>query len=103
MKKAKSRKIKLDIVQLSTKKIYEMSSEISLLQEELDDMLSVINQNVLDFKRGKISEVFFKSNEKKLKERSLRLMKTINKLVDDSSKHTDKISKEVKNQKVKVK
>ena len=80
-----------------------MSSEISLLQEELDDMLTVINQNFMDFKKGKISQVFFKSNEKKLKTRSLKLIKNINKLVESSSKHTDKINKEVKNQTQKVK
>ena len=103
MKKAKSRKIKLDQIQLSTKKIYEMSSEISLLQEQLDDMLSVINQNFMDYKKGRISEVFFRSNERKLKTRSLKLMKTINRLIVSSVGHTDKIGKEVKNQKVKVK
>jgi hypothetical protein len=108
MKKGKSKTVKLksinlEKIQQSTKRIYEMSSEISLLQEELEDMLTTINQNFMDFKRGKISREFFKANEKKLKTKSLRIIKRINTLVDDSSKHIDNIIKEVQKQAIKVK
>ena len=108
MRKSKKRRsnkpkaINLERVQQSTKKIYEMSSEISFLQEELDDMLSVINRNFMDYKKGKISNDFFKSNERKLKEKSVRIINKINRLVGDSSKHIDKVVEEIKKQSLKV-
>jgi len=102
-KKRKSKKpINVERIQQSTKKIYEMSSEISFLQEELDDMLSVINKNFMDYKKGKISHDFFRSNEKKLKTKSVSIISKINRLVEDSSRHNDKIVEEIKKQLIRV-
>lgn len=103
MKKAKKKKINLQRVEQSTRRIYEMSTEIAFLQEELDDMLSVINKNFMDFKRGRLARQLYKANEKKLKAKSLTMIKKINRFVDSSLNHMDGIDREVSKQKMKVK
>ncbi len=44
--------IKLEDIQRNTKKFYEVCSDISVLQKELDQMLTAIEKNSIDFERG---------------------------------------------------
>ena len=65
-------------------KIYENSSEIKILQEKLDDMLSAIDKVNLDYNKGKIPKEVFENDDKKLRRQSVELIKGINKLVNDN-------------------
>ena len=71
-------------IENDTKKIYDNSFELSLLQEQLDDMLTEIDKNNIEFEKGKISRTAFKSNEAKLKRSSVRLIKSIKKIISDN-------------------
>ena len=63
--------INLKKVEDCVKKVYEGSFELSLLQQELENMLNAIDRNNMEFKKGKISRNAFKSNESKLKKKSI--------------------------------
>ena len=102
MKKAK-KIINLDLMNKLSKRVYEISSEISLLQEEMEDMLTAIDVNILEFKKGMISQQFFKSNERKLKRRTVALIKRINRLVKNAIGLTEKIAREIKSQRIEKK
>jgi len=71
-----------NILEHSTK-IYENSSEIKILQEKLDDMLSAIDKVNLNYNKGKIPKEVFENDDKKLRRQSVELINSINKLVDD--------------------
>ncbi len=74
--------INLDDVQKNTEKFYEICSDISVLQKELDQMLVAIEKNSIDFERGKISKSLFKYNDDRMKRESAKIIKKVNKLVD---------------------
>jgi len=67
-----------------TTKIYENSSEIKILQEKLDGMLSAIDKVNLDYNKGKIPKEVFENDDKKLRKQSVGLIMNINKLVNDN-------------------
>jgi hypothetical protein len=72
-----------NILEHSTK-IYENSSEIKILQEKLDGMLSAIDKVNLDYNKGKIPKEVFENDDKKLRKQSVGLIMNINKLVNDN-------------------
>jgi len=85
-------------------KIYENSSEIKILQEKLDDMLSAIDKVNLNYNKGKIPKEVFENDDKKLRRQSVELIKSINKLVDDSLNFLKAITNEaLKIEKEKIK
>lgn len=93
------KKIELNKIQELTKKIFEVSSEISLVQEELENLLSLIDKNSTEYQKGKISKEMFESNEKRLKKESALRIKKINNLVSEALKFLKIIEKEIKSQK----
>jgi Na+/phosphate symporter len=95
------RKINLEQIQKNTKEIHEISSQISLLQEELEDSLTAIDRNSLDYQKGKISKEVFESNEKKIKIESAKKIKRIGELITNGLKLLEKIKKEIQAQKLK--
>jgi hypothetical protein len=87
-----------------TTKIYENSSEIKILQEKLDDMLSAIDKVNLNYNKGKIPKEVFENDDKKLRRQSVELIKNINKLVDDNLNFLKAITNEaLKIEKEKIK
>ncbi len=76
--------INLKQIENDTRRIYEDSFELSLLQEQLEDMLTAIDKNNIEFDRGKISRTAFKANEGKLKKNSVRIIKTVKSLVKNN-------------------
>lgn len=85
-------------------KIYENSSEIKILQEKLDDMLSAIDKVNLNYNKGKIPKEVFENDDKKLRRQSVELIKNINKLVDDNLNFLKAITNEaLKIEKEKIK
>jgi len=76
--------INLKQIENDTRRIYEDSFELSLLQEQLEDMLTAIDKNNIEFDRGKISRTAFKANESKLKKNSVRIIKTVKGLVKNN-------------------
>ena len=95
--------IKLEEVQRNTKKFYEVCSDISVLQKELDQMLTAIEKNSIDFGRGKISRDLFKYNDDKMKRESAAMIKKINKLVESGVSLVSKVNREVAKQKTEPK
>ncbi|RLI97857.1 MAG: hypothetical protein DRP00_03265, partial [Candidatus Aenigmatarchaeota archaeon] len=75
------KKINLEQIQEASRRIFEISSEIHLLQDELENLLSLIDKNSLEYQKGKISREVFESNEKRLKKESALRIKKINQLV----------------------
>lgn len=73
--------ISLKKVEDCSRKIYEGSFELSLLQQELENMLNAIDRNNMEFEKGKISRNAFKSNESKLKKNSIEIIKNIKVLI----------------------
>lgn len=71
--------INLEKIRDTIRKIYEKSSDIKILQEELDNMLGTIDKNNLDYNNGKISKEIYESDYKKLKKESIGIIKKINK------------------------
>ncbi|MFH0929003.1 MAG: hypothetical protein V1818_01450 [Candidatus Aenigmatarchaeota archaeon] len=63
------------------RKIFENSFEISLLQDELESMLNAIYRNSAEFERGKLSRNAFKTNETKMKRRSVGIIKSVKGLI----------------------
>jgi ElaB/YqjD/DUF883 family membrane-anchored ribosome-binding protein len=88
-------KIDLELIQKNTKKVHEISSEIKLLQESLDDVLTAIDTNSKEYDKGKISRNTFKNNEAKLKKNGSRLIKKINECVSVGLDFIDEIIKQI--------
>ena len=95
--------IKLEEIQKNSKKFYEICSDISVLQRELDQMLTAIERNSIDFEKGKISKDLFEYNENRMKKESAKIIKKINSLVDLGISLINKINKEVLTQKIETK
>jgi len=95
--------INLEEMQKNTKKFYEICSDISILQRELDEMLVAIEKNSADFEKGKISKDLFSYNESRMKKESAKLIKKINGMIDEGVSLISKINKEVESQKIQEK
>lgn len=92
--------IKLDSIQKNTKKFYELCSDISILQKELEDMLASIEKNSKDFENGKISKDLFKYNDNRMKRESAKAIKKINNSVNLGMSVFGNIAKEVDSQRM---
>ena len=92
--------IKLDDIQENTKKFYEVCSDMSILQRELDEMLVAIEKNSSDFQKGKISKDLFSHNEDRMKKESANIIKKVNNLIDSGVSFLDKVNKEIEAQKI---
>jgi hypothetical protein len=90
--------ISLKKVEDCAKKIYEGSFELSLLQQELENMLNAIDKNNVEFEKGKISRNAFKSNETKLKKKSIDIINNIKILVKTNLDFLSSIRKDVEKQ-----
>jgi hypothetical protein len=90
--------ISLKKVEDCAKKIYEGSFELSLLQQELENMLNAIDKNNVEFEKGKISKNAFKSNEAKLKKKSVDIINNIKILVKTNLDFLSSIRKDVEKQ-----
>ena len=95
-----AKSINIEDVQNSTKELYEMCSDITILQKELDQMLMAIEKNSKDYAAGKISKDLYKYNENKMKKDCAKAIKEINSHVDKSSSMILKIGKEIESQRV---
>ena len=93
------KKINLEQIQEASRRIFKISSEIHLLQDELENLLSLIDKNSLEYQKGKISREVFESNEKRLKKESALRIKKINQLVKEGLELLKKAEKEIKAQK----
>jgi hypothetical protein len=71
-------------IQSYTKKIYENALDAKILQEELEDMLSVIDKNNIEYNNGKISKEIFEISNKRFRNESLNLINKINKLLENN-------------------
>jgi hypothetical protein len=69
-------------IQNYTKKIYGSVLDVKILQEELEDMLSSIDKNNIEYNNGKISKEIFEISNKKFREESLSLINKINELLE---------------------
>jgi hypothetical protein len=96
-----AKSINIEDVQNSTKELYEMCSDITILQKELDQMLVAIGKNSSDYAAGKISRDLYKYNESKMKKECAKAIKGINSHVDKSCSIIAKIGKEIESQRVK--
>ena len=90
--------ISLKKVEDCAKKIYEGSFELSLLQQELENMLNAIDRNNMEFEKGKISRNAFKSNESKLKKNSVDIIKNIKVLIKTNLDFLTSIRNDVEKQ-----
>lgn len=90
--------INLKQIENDTKRIYDESFELSLLQEQLEDMLTAIDKNNIEFEDGRISKTAFKTNENKLKKNSVKLIKNIKSLIETNLILLGGIEEEIKNQ-----
>ena len=90
--------INLRQIENDTRKIYENSFELSLLEEQLEDMLTAIDKNNMEFERGNISKTAFKSNETKLKKNSVKLIKSIKEIISNNLNLLKSIEDDVENQ-----
>lgn len=92
--------INLGEIQENTKKFYEICSDISILQRELDEMLIAIEKNSADFGKGKISKDLFNYNEDRMKKESAKMIKKINDSIEITTSLINKINKEIESQKI---
>lgn len=92
--------INLEDVQKTTKKFYEICSDIGILQRELDEMLVAIEKNSADFEKGKISKDLFKYNEDRMKKESAKMIKKINDSIDMTTSLMNRVNKEIESQKI---
>jgi hypothetical protein len=95
-----AKSIKLEDIQNVTKEFYQMCSDVSIKQRELDQMLTAIEKNSEDFRRGKISRELFRYNESKMKKECAKIIKDINSCVDRGGSMIVKIGKEIETQRV---
>ena len=93
--------INLKKVEDCVKKVYEGSFELSLLQQELENMLNAIDRNNMEFKKGKISRNAFKSNESKLKKKSIDIINNIKSLIKSNTEYLATIKRDVERQETK--
>jgi hypothetical protein len=93
-------KVRIDQIFEDSKKIYEVTSEIKMLQGDLENMLSAIEKNAIDYQKGTIPRDFFAPTEEKLKKESAALIKKINSLVDAGMGLAGRINAEAKNYEV---
>lgn len=77
------KKIEVEKVEASSKKIYEAAFQLYLAQLSLESMLSAIERNEENLKKKKIPKNFFESTDAALKKESAKLIKRINFLVDE--------------------
>jgi hypothetical protein len=89
-------KMKIEQIFEDSKRIYEAASEIKMLQGDLENMLSAIEKNAVDFQKGRIPKEFFDPTEEKLKKESAMLIKRLNTLVDGGMVLVGKIRSEVR-------
>jgi hypothetical protein len=92
--------INLEKMRIFIRNIFEDSSEISVSQEELEDMLTAIVKLSVEYEKGKISKDVFSADKEKLKKESLKIVKNINKTIIDSTKLLDLMNKEISAQKI---
>jgi len=92
--------INLKKVEDCAKKIYEGSFELSLLQQELEYMLNAIDKNNIEFEKGKISRNAFKSNESRLKKKSIEIINNIKVLIKSNMDFLGIIKRDVENQRL---
>jgi DNA-binding transcriptional regulator GbsR (MarR family) len=92
--------INLEEIQENTKKFYEICSDISILQRELDEMLIAIEKNSADFGKGKISKDLFTYNEDRMKKESAKMIKKINDSIEITTSLMNRVNKEIESQKV---
>ena len=78
------KKIEVEKVEASSKKIYEIAFQLYLNQLSLESMLSAIERNERNIKMKKIPRTFFESTDAILKKESAKLIKKINGLVKES-------------------
>ena len=76
-------------------KIYEDISNIKILQDELEELLSAIDKINIDYNRGKISKEIFDNDQKKFKRESVKIIKTINNLISSDLKNLSQIEEEL--------
>jgi len=91
MKKVIGMKKTINIVN----KIYEDISNIKILQDELEELLSAIDKINIDYNRGKISKEIFDNDQKKFKRESVKIIKTINNLISSDLKNLSQIEEEL--------
>lgn len=77
------------------KKIYEISSDVKMLQEDLENMITAIEKNALDYQKKEIPKEFFEPTDEKLKKESAILIKKINTMIENSLHLTGKIKNEI--------
>jgi ribosome-binding ATPase YchF (GTP1/OBG family) len=92
------RMINLKQIENDTRRIYEDCFELSLLEEQLEDMLTALDKNNIEFERGKISRTAFKANESKLKKNSVKIIKTIKELINSNMILIGNIEEDIENQ-----
>jgi hypothetical protein len=80
--------------------IYEDTSNIKILQDELEELLAVIDKTNLQYDRGKISKEIFNRDGKKFKKESLKLIKDINKAVSSDLNALNIINDDLAPQKI---
>lgn len=95
--------INLKKIEENSRKIFENSFELSLLQEELENMLNALYRNGRELEKGKISKNAFKSNETKLKKNSVVIIKNIKDLIKTNMNLLASMKKEVEGQDLKKK
>ena len=93
--------INIKQIEKDTRRIYEECFELSLLEEQLEDMLTALDKNNIEFERGKLSRTAFKANESKLKKSSVSVIKNIKEIINSSTILIGNIEEEVQSQGVK--
>jgi hypothetical protein len=93
--------INLDKLRSLSKRIYENCSEISLSQDELEDMLTAIDKLGIKYDKGSLSKDAFVYNDRRLRRDTLTAIKSINSSVALSLKLVDSINKEIGLQRIK--
>jgi len=96
------KKLNLMFVQNTARVLYEVSSDVLLAQERLENMLSAIDANNAEYGKGEISKQMFEENDLRLKKESARLIKNINNSVGRNTKLLEKVIKELESQKIKL-
>jgi hypothetical protein len=93
--------INLEKLRNLNKEIYGNCSDVKMRQEELEDMLSAIDNLGLKYSNGRISKETFSADDAKLKKESLKIVKSINRAIASSLKQVESIDKEIAAQKIK--
>jgi ElaB/YqjD/DUF883 family membrane-anchored ribosome-binding protein len=80
------KKINLKPIREFTEKIVEISSNIRLLQEELENILSYASELEKFFSAGKLSKETFETNKTMLKKEKVRVSSKLNQAIDKALK-----------------